>query len=266
MRVTYPTPADKVSEYVQGIFVVENHHLKAPFYLPLFANGTPTLLFQTSKGQIKNNASHLLLLGQTILPDTLLIKDNFTLIAYFLKPYSLMPLFGIASQELTDNPIDFNLLEKNTNLQEQLLNADSTTEMILLLDNYLFSLMSKNKTDERLIKFATEKILCSPNKKIIREIQNEICVTERTFQRMFEKNIGVSPNQLRKINQFNKAFQQLNKKQFQSLSDIVFTNGYADQSHYIRTFKEFTNLTPKEYLNLIMNFVGFVLFCHYGLV
>ena len=264
MRVTYPIPSEKVSEYVQGIFVIENYHLTKSFNLPLFANGTPTLLFQTSKGKIKNNSSHLILFGQTILPDNLLLVGDFTLIAYYLKPYSLTSLFGISSQELTDNPIDFNQHTKNTDLQEQLLNAETPAQMILLLDNYLFSLMSKNKTYEPLIKFATEKILCTPDRKIIRQIQNEICVTERTFQRMFERNIGVSPNQLRRINQFNKAFQQLNKKQFQSLSDIAFTNGYADQSHYIRAFKEFTNFTPKEYLNRIMSFVGFVLFCSHG--
>ena len=252
MKVTYPTPADKVSEYVQGILVVEKYRLTNPFYLPLFANGTPTLLFQTSKAQIKNNSNYLTLFGQILLPDKLLIKDNFTLIAYFLKPYSLISLFGISAQELTDNPVDFNLLSKNAYLQEQLLNAGTISQMILLLDNYIFSLMSKNKTDERLIKYATEKIFDKPYKDILSKIQKDICITERTFQRMFEKNIGVSPNQFRKIFQFNNAFQQLNSRQYRNLSDIAFENGYADQSHYIRAFREFTNFTPKEYLNLCM--------------
>jgi len=39
-------------------------------------------------------------------------------------------------------------------------------------------------------------------------------------------------------------------RQFQNLSDIAYDNDYADQSHYIRAFKEFTNITPKEYLHL----------------
>jgi AraC-like DNA-binding protein len=69
---------------------------------------------------------------------------------------------------------------------------------------------------------------------------------------MFEKNIGVSPNEFRKIHQFNRAFRQLNNRQFQNLSDIAYENGYADQSHYIRTFKAFTNITPKEYLDLVI--------------
>ena len=250
MNVTYKKPTDKLSEYVQDILVIENYHVTVPFCLPLFANGTPTLLFHTAQGQFKKNSGYLTLFGQTILPDKLQIKDNFTLIAYFLKPYSLISLFGISAQELTDKPVDFNLLSKKTDLQEQLLNSDTASEMILVLDNYIFSLIPKNNKDKPLIKYAAEKIFKCPTRHILSEIQKDICVTERTLQRMFEKNIGVSPNQFRKIHQFNRAFRQLNNRQFQNLSDIAYDNDYADQSHYIRAFKEFTNITPKEYLHL----------------
>ena len=250
MNVTYKKPTDKLSEYVQDILVIENYHVTVPFCLPLFANGTPTLLFHTAQGQFKKNSGYLTLFGQTILPDKLQIRDNFTLIAYFLKPYSLISLFGISAQELTDKPVDFNLLSKRTDLQEQLLNSNTASEMILVLDNYIFSLIPKNTKDKPLIKYAAEKILNNPTKHILSEIQKDICVTERTLQRIFEKNIGVSPNQFRKIHQFNRAFRQLNNRQFQNLSDIAYDNDYADQSHYIRAFKEFTNITPKEYLHL----------------
>ena len=252
MNVTYKKPAETVSEYVQNILIIENYHVTIPFCLPLFANGTPTLLFHTAQGQFKKNSGYLTLFGQTILPEKLQIKDNFTLIAYFLKPYSLISLFGISAQELTDKPVDFNLLSKRNDLQEQLLNSTTASEMILVLDNYLFSLIPKNNKDNPLIKYAAEQIFDSPIKNILSEVQKDICVTERTLQRMFEKNIGVSPNQFRKIHQFNRAFRQLNNSQFQSLGDIAYDNGYADQSHYIRAFKEFTNITPKEYLHLVI--------------
>ena len=250
MNVTYKKPSDKVSEYIQDILIIDNYHVTIPFCLPLFANGTPTLLFHTAQGHFKKNAGYLTLFGQTIYPDKLQINDNFTLIAYFLKPYSLISLFGISAQELTDKPIDFNLLSKKTDLQEQLLNSGTASEMILVLDNYIFSLIPKNNKDKPLIKYAAEKIIKSPTRHILSEIQKDIFVTERTLQRMFEKNIGVSPNQFRKIHQFNRAFRQLNNRQFQNLSDIAYDNDYADQSHYIRAFKEFTNITPKEYLHL----------------
>jgi len=80
-------------------------------------------------------------------------------------------------------------------------------------------------------------------------VQQELFVTERTFQRMFEKNVGIPPNQYRRICQFNTAFRQLQLRKFNKLTDIAFENGYADQSHYIRSFREFTGITPKDYLN-----------------
>lgn len=250
MKVTYPIPNDKVSEYVQEILVIEIDNLINPFYIPVFANGTPTLLFQTSKGHCKNNSNYLTLFGQTVIPEKLLIEKDNTLIAYFLKPYSLYSLFGLPAKKLTDNPIDFNQFSKNTNLQEQLLNAGTVTQMIALLDTYLYSLIIKNTTNECQVKYVTQKIFDNSTKDILTEVRKDIGITQRTFQRIFEKYIGVSPNCFRKINQFSKAFQQLNRKQYGKLSDIAFDNNYADQSHYIRVFKEFTDVTPKEYLNL----------------
>jgi AraC-like DNA-binding protein len=250
MNVTYKKANEKVSEYVQDILIIENYHVTVPFCLPLFANGTPTLLFHTAKGHYRENAGYLTLFGQTIVPDKLEIKDNFTLIAYFLKPYSLVSLFGISAQELTDKPVDFNLLSKRYSLLEQLLNSDSVSKMILVLDNYISSLISKKNTENQSMRYAAERIISHPTSNILSEIQKDLCITERTLQRMFEKNIGVSPNQFRKIHQFNQAFRQLKNRKFQNLSDIAYHNDYADQSHYIRAFKEFTNITPGGYMRL----------------
>jgi AraC-like DNA-binding protein len=219
--------------------------------LPLFANGSPTLLFLTTKGTIDDNAtSHLTLFGQTIFPETLTIKDNFTIIAYFFKPFSLFSLFGISPQELTDKPVDLNLLSlsKTSELQEKLLNAGAIENMLGLLDDYISDLIIKTKADCRIIKYATNEIAKNTSKESLLLVQKDLHVTERTFQRMFERTIGIAPNLYRRICQFNSAFEQLNRKKYYKLSDIAFENGYADQSHYIRAFKEFTNITPKDYL------------------
>jgi AraC-like DNA-binding protein len=250
MTITHPIIADRVAEYVKGILVIENDQVKKPFVLPLFANGTPTLVFQSTKGQIKNQSNYLTLFGQTVLPDQLFIDGEFILIAYFLTPGALPSLFGIQANELTDKPIDLNLVLGNSALQERLLNSKSLANKLSLLDDFLMTLITKTKFDSRIGKYATEKILQTPTGNILARVQKDICITERTFQRWFEKNIGVSPNQFRRISQFNKAFQQLNNRQFKHLSDIAFNNGYSDQSHYIKAFKEFTLITPGEYLQL----------------
>jgi len=245
-------PGDKISKYVDRILVIECKQITTPFILPLYANGVPTILFKSVRGKLGNdNSHHLTLFGQTILPESLTLTDEFTLIAYFFKPYTLLSLFGVSAQELTDKPIDLNLLslQKSKQLQERLLNVDSVENMIFLLDDFVFSLITNAKTECPLIKYATNKIANDPSKESLVLVQKELHITERTFQRMFEKNIGIAPSLYRRICQFNSAFTQLNNRRHQKLSDIAFQNGYADQSHYIRSFKEFTNITPKEYLH-----------------
>src|ERR1043165_9498916 len=153
MKVSNLTPCEKISHYVDRVLVIDEVLVTNPFTLPLYANGAPTLLFQTAKGLIRNNSNNLTLFGQTVFPDTLTIRDNFTLIAYFFKPFALYSLFGVSAQELTNNPIDLNLLSstKTRELQEQLLNAGTTEKMIALLDEYVFTLITKTTADCQLI-------------------------------------------------------------------------------------------------------------------
>lgn len=253
MRTASPKPAAKVAEYVQRILVIENVAVTDPFVLPLYANGTPTLLFQTAAGTVNGNANHLTLFGQTVLPDTLTLTENFTLIAYFFHPFALHTLFGVSPTDLTDNPINLNLLssKKAGALQEQLLNTGTVEEMIDLINDYIYSLAVRNKTDVELIRFVTKAISGNPTRRVEEMVEKELHLTKRTFLRLFEKQVGILPNQYRRIVQFNAAFQQMQNRQFSKLSDIAFEQGFADQSHFIRAFKEFTGITPKDYEKLL---------------
>lgn len=252
MRVKNLKPNPAVEKYVERILVIEHDQVITPFSLPLFANGQPTLLFKSTKGTIGNStASYLTLFGQTIIPETLQLFENFTLISYFFKPHSLLSIFGAAPTQLTDHPIDLDQLapKKTYELEQRLLNADTIDKMVSLLDNFITYLISQSKPDNSIITYAATKIAQDPSKEILVHLQNELHITERTFQRTFEKNIGIAPNVYRRVCQFNAAFQQLNHRKFSKLSDIAYKNGYSDQSHFIRAFREFTHLTPNIYLN-----------------
>src|SRR5438874_12668832 len=111
MKVSNIIPNDKIAEYVDRILVIENNQITTPFILSLYANGVPTILFKSVKGKLGiDNSNYLTLFGQTVLPESLMLTDDFTLIAYFFKPFTLISLFGVSAQELTDKPIDLNLL------------------------------------------------------------------------------------------------------------------------------------------------------------
>jgi AraC-like DNA-binding protein len=252
MKAQNIIPSHKIANYVERILVIENTVSLTPFVLPLYANGVPTLLFKTVKGKLGNcDGNYLTLFGQTISAERLTLNDDFILIAYFLKPHSLIALFDILAFELTDQPIDLNLIssQKASLLQEKLLNCESIQDMISTLDEYIFTLTNATKKIPITIKYASEKIAVQYSKDSLVSIQKELKISERSFQRMFEKHIGIAPNMYRRICQFNSAFTDLNLRKYKNLSDLAYNRGYADQSHYIRAFKEFTTITPSEYLS-----------------
>jgi len=56
--------------------------------------------------------------------------------------------------------------------------------------------------------------------------------------------VGVTAKQFAKIIQFQQSLEQITVKDYSKLTDIVYANGFADHSHFIKVFKAFTGKTP----------------------
>lgn len=250
-RSLLPPPA--ISDYVKGILVIENYTYTDGFILPLYANGSPTIVFQTAMASKRDRTvDHLTLYGQTIAPDGLDFDGGFTLIAYFLHPHTLASLFDISAGELTDECIDLNDLKRARamHLREQLLHEPSLQVRLQLIDDFILKLSALSNDQYDTIFFLANKLRKVNGFHTLTEIRDELDITERSLQRLFEEHVGVSPRMYKRICQFHAAFQQLNNHRFSKLSDIAYQYGFSDQSHFTRVFKEFTGLTPTGYLNL----------------
>jgi AraC-like DNA-binding protein len=69
-------------------------------------------------------------------------------------------------------------------------------------------------------------------------------VTRRQLERDFGRHLGVSPGSYGRIVRFQRAAASVAKGQ--PLLHAAIDNGYADQAHMNRTFKEFTGMTPSQ--------------------
>lgn len=255
MNIQTIIPAPPIADYVSRIFVLENCKLCCDVGLPLTANGFPGLAFQTTGSTLildqHKTIDNLFLFGQTITPINLHTNGQLTLITYFFYPHSLQTLFGLNALELTDQLPDLYQVPaaRNMNLREQLFNATSLNSRIGLLNSFVLKLIERNQSATKHgIFFATETIRKSKGLFPLENIRQQLNVSERTFRRLFDTYVGVSPKLFSRICQFDATFQQLNQHQFSRLSDIAYENGFSDQSHLIRTFKEFTNNSPTQYL------------------
>ena len=72
-------------------------------------------------------------------------------------------------------------------------------------------------------------------------------MSERNFERKFREYVGISPKLFSRICRFQSSLKQLQESNYEKLSDIAFENNFSDQSHFIRTFKEFAGFSPNQF-------------------
>lgn len=251
MKNWYQRPDPSIAAHVRSIMVFEDFSGLHAMTIPLFPNGMPALMWQTGSTKFDHKLTgQLTLSGKMAFPDNLPPGEDTTLIVYLFKPYAFEYVVWDWCSRIETKPIGGKLRqsEKVLPIQEQLTHSRTTAKMQKLLNVFISEQLEANNDVCRIIKYATDIILLYPVADTLPFILKALDITERTFQRIFEKYVGATPNQYRRICQFHSGFQQLRNKQFGKLSDIAYENGYADQSHYIRSFKEFINITPKDYL------------------
>jgi transcriptional regulator GlxA family with amidase domain len=81
----------------------------------------------------------------------------------------------------------------------------------------------------------------------VTELSKQININHRQLERKFSSAIGLSPKQLSKTIRLQSTLKMLINKKFTSLTALAYEGEYYDQAHFIKDFREFTGLTPKEF-------------------
>ncbi|HEY4111026.1 helix-turn-helix transcriptional regulator [Puia sp.] len=243
-------PPPMLADVVSGITVLQVEHLSGEWDVPLVAKAMPSIVYQCSGG-----SARLVLYGQNVAPILVRAAGHLTLIAWFLKPHRLGPLFGLRADEVTDLCMGLEDWPhaRKVGLMERLglageLGSAALNERLRLMEEFVVGLCAVAREGNVVAGYATQVIAANNGWGALRSLQEELRVTERSLQRLFAEHVGVSPKAYSRICQFQPAFRQLSMGEFSRLSDIAYDNGYADQSHLIRVFRQFTGCTPKEYL------------------
>jgi AraC-like DNA-binding protein len=250
MKHWYVKPNKVLTEYVRTVLIMEGFSKADSNKLPVFTNGMPTLFCKTEKNKSGyENIIQLTLFGKAP-NDIWTVNKKTTIIAYFFQPFITTGIFNISANKLSEKPFDLTIWHphKYTALKTQLTYAKDTSRKIEVLDNLLTQQLGENEQVCKIVQYATDEIMNNSSGEILAEILETLNLNERTFQRIFKKYVGITPTQYRRICQFQQSFGQLREKQFNKISEVAYDNGFADQSHFIRSFREFTEITPNDYL------------------
>ena len=115
------------------------------------------------------------------------------------------------------------------------------------IESFLLSQFSDHP-DISIIEMALKLLENSNEKMAISTIASEVGLNAKTFQRYFQKHMGCSPVEYRRIYRFRSSLTcKLNSAEWKNLTEITYEGGYYDQSYLIKEFRKITNHNPKDF-------------------
>jgi len=247
---------NELQPFVNCIMVGESNSVKSHTNIPLYADGYPGLMFQQSDYGFyllpqKKKLSEFFLYGQTLAPVSLDVDGPYKFIVFQLYPFASKYLLGIDPRVLNDECYDLLQIEHIDihAYRRQLICSERIAEQVNIISALMLQLIQSNKvTDNDKIQQAIAIILKHKGQIKVYELLEQLYITERTFERNFMSQVGLTPKQFAKIIQFQCSLHKLSETKFNKLVEVGFDSGFTDQSHFIRTFKQYTGQTPAYFL------------------
>lgn len=157
-----------------------------------------------------------------------------------------MPMKEIASREVGLKNLwnDFAMeIEEKINL------ANTTQQRSEIIQRYLQIQLSRNGYIDKGIEFCVNEIRKSKGMVSVEMLANKVGISNRQLVRRFDKCIGLAPKEFARITKFIASLDTIRNSNYENLTEVALETGYYDQAHFIHDFKEFSGLTPTEYLN-----------------
>jgi AraC-like DNA-binding protein len=179
------------------------------------------------------------------------ISGSLSMFSVSLKPYGAMVLFDIPVSELSDHNIPLKYLIKDNieRIESSLQELKTMEARVNLIEEFLINQLRRNyqKYDLLRIKDSIQRIDRAKGIISIDKLASQACLSRKQYERIFIKNIGITPKQFLKTVRFQHALWQKQQQSDINLGDLSFECGYYDQPHMNLEFKSLAGMTPKQF-------------------
>lgn len=201
--------------------------------------------------------------------DEYILQPRAMVLGQTMAPFYIQPVGYVNTFAVTFYPYGFanfinqpikNLVNKETplgelfgdvpakELEQNIQQAENTDERIQYVEDFLFARLKDNMTIDIIVKTTIDVLLSTKGRTSINSIIKQDSSKRRQLERKFVKQIGISPKQLGKVIRLQSALKILLNEDEQNLTNIAYQSEYYDQAHFVKDFKEFTGVSPKEFL------------------
>ncbi len=238
-------PREELRPYLRYYWTLKSDepfsNLTFPIGCPqmIFHRGSPLYIPELSSRQNKFTVS-----GQVNFPAHIASDGNAEMIVAVFYPHTIglfigTPPSAFYNQEISGYDIENRQLSQ---LADQIFDCSDTELAIQLMEQWLTARIKPSLNIKR-IGAILSTILFNPSIQVGR-LAEIAYLGKKQFERVFCECVGMNPKEYGRIVRFQRALRmmQLGSRDY---ADIAYANGYADQSHFIREFRQFSGLTPR---------------------
>ncbi|WP_299576984.1 AraC family transcriptional regulator [uncultured Sunxiuqinia sp.] len=239
-------PSFPLNQYVDLIWIgkaseleMSSSHHAALFTELIFNYGDK---FEIEGQNVENLASsngHQILSGLKTSPFQTKIFGTYGNVGLILKPFC----YGMLTKKFGSKAMD----NISAILFEQLFVP--TNPDFERVEQHLLKIFEVTPIDNDLAKFESYISKNLLEKGSLKDFNMSISISQKSFIQKFKKHFLLTPSEYIKLKQVNYAIQLLQNKDSEKLINIGLDSGFYDQSHFIRVFKKFCGVTPKQFLN-----------------
>lgn len=190
-------------------------------------------------------------LGQTLEPFYVEPTGQVTSFSVSFYPYGFsnfatIPIKSLANKETPIAHIFGDTIAHN--LEHQIITAKDTQERIGIVEKFLLERLHQSYTVDTIVTNTVAALMATDGNTSISNILKKEPSKRRQLERKFAAQVGISPKQLGKVIRLQSALKMLLNQEGENLTHIAYESNYYDQAHFIKDFKEFTGISPKEFL------------------
>lgn len=174
---------------------------------------------------------------------------NSEMVVVQFKPEGTYPFFKIDTNTFSNtvNPAEKLLGERILEVRESIEKSETINSKLKVVEQWLLDIYDETLEPPNEILAIVSDLKNNPFSKH-NELIESYSKTQKHLINQFKKYCGLTPKELHRIFRFNQVLATIQQKQSIKWTDIVYETGYADQSHFIKEFQNFSGFNPNEYI------------------
>jgi hypothetical protein len=242
-HVTYQEflPESALQSYIYCYWQLQTTSmLSEPFSYRVVADGCIDIFFELT------NPAENFVMGFCKKYTEFALDNTFNYVGVRFLPTMFPQIFKINASELSNRFENLNAVVPDTSnfIASRFSSRLSVPEIKTLFDDYFTALISKATFDDDHRFYKALAVILKNSGVLNIEKDLDTGISARQLRRLFEFYIGDSAKTFSKVVRFQNILRAKPSQQSLRENKLFYDNGYFDQAHFIKDFKNFYGVTP----------------------